>query len=172
MKTSMVRALLGITLVAATAFATGSPVFAACPGEETDADGRIKPAGGQYVGDGAHDSEVQFSIEEGASAEFVVRYRNRLDRNKRIILESGDQGVAVDYRVKYFLAGANVTAAIAEGLQFGPIAPGKSTQALTMRIKHIRSAGSSGSFTAFVDGEYKNGQACNADRVGATNGNI
>jgi hypothetical protein len=41
-----------------------------------------------------------------------------------------------------------------------------------MRIKHIRSAGSSGNFTAFVDGEYKNGQACGPDRVGATNGNI
>lgn len=173
MKTSFVRVLLGITLVAATAIATGSPAFAACPGEDLDADGRIKPAGGQYSGDGEHPkTEISFSLAEGASQEFVVRFRNLLTKNKRIVLESGAQGVQNDYRVKYFLDGVNVTTSLEAGAEFGPIAPNRSTPALTMRIKHIKSAGSQGSITAFVDGEYKNGEACGPDTVAATNGNI
>jgi hypothetical protein len=130
-------------------------------------------SGGEYQGDGIIDcngGEALVQREVGSSARFEFRARNEEDQPKAIRLrEGGDNTDPVEFKVRYKLAGKDVTEKPdGDGKVFNGIAPGKSTPLITMKIKVLAAADLTDVASVFVLAQYKNEPVShNTDEVAA-----
>lgn len=167
-RSQFARAVLVLGLAAPLVMTSGSPAFAACPVPGfPDADGRVRlTGGGNFQGinvynlTGANQNVTINGVPPGASGEFVVKYRNRSDKARGISVR-GQVPKAVSFRIKYFLGDQNITTEMSvNGLKFTGIPPGKSTPALTVRIKVRNNAQNNDDIQVFVQGSYGNDPTC------------
>lgn len=167
-RSPLVRAVLVLGLAAPLVLSSGSPALAACPPLGfPDADGRIGLPGGNFIGinvynlTGAGQTVTINGVPPGASGEFVVKYRNRSDKARGISVK-GQVPNAVSFRIKYFLGDDNITTEMSavNGVKFPGILPGKSTPALTVRIKVRNNAQNNDDIHVFQQGSYGNDPSC------------